>query len=176
MNAQEIIQKIRDHGKPLDAKETRKILDAIQSEARSELDAVLAGVLMHQKARALAEEIEATMDGAEATAKTAAIRFNELHQAVEKADLALRQAKADKIMLPRSTPEAELAKADRRIQKAERALQTANSNLRAAQTFAEVRQRELDGLRAMHRALEEVTMPDLTPLRALLDAVGRSPR
>jgi len=66
---------------------------------------------------------------------------------------------------------AQIAQADRAIQDAERVLQRANNNLRAAHTVTAQRQREVEDLRAIHRSLAAVKLPDLTPIRVLLDAV-----
>jgi hypothetical protein len=43
--------------------------------------------------------------------------------------------------------------------------------MNTAKSLAEQRQREMENLRAVHRALAAVGMPDVTPLRVLLDAV-----
>lgn len=170
MNAQDIVQKVQNGSAPMSATETRKILDAMRSEAETHLNAVLVGVLMHHKTHTLAEELEVVIGDAEATAETMVTRFNKLQQALEAADLAVRKAKADKIMLPGSAPRSDLAKSDQAIRKAERALQTAQNNLKTAKGIAEQRQRELDNLRTVHRALVAVGLPDLTPIRVLLDA------
>jgi hypothetical protein len=151
--------------------ETRKILSDLRSEAETYLHAVAVGVVMHHKAQELAQQLAITMQDIEATAKTAASRVNSLQQAIDEADLAVRQAKADKIMLPSSASAGQVAVADKAIRDAERALQQAQNNLRASKTVASQRQRELADLQAVHRSLSAVKQPDLTPLRILLDAV-----
>jgi hypothetical protein len=171
MNAREIVQKIRNQSKPLSPAETRNIMEGIRADVQADLNATLVGALTYYRAHTLSRELEKEIDGAQMTTRTAAVRFNELHQAVSAADLALRQAKADRIMLPGSAPPSDLAAADRAIQEAGRALRKAEGNLRTAKGMAEKRQRELDNMRAMHRALSAIKLPDMTALRVLLDAV-----
>ena len=173
MNAQEIVQLIRNHSKPLSPAETQNILEGIRADVQADLNATLVGALTYYRAHTLSRKLEMAIDGAQMTTRTAAVRFNELHQAVNAADLSLRQAKANKIMLPGSAPPSDLTAADRAIQEAERALRQAESNLRTAKGMAGKRQRELDNMRAMHRALGAVKLPDMTALRVLLDAVER---
>jgi len=173
MDAQEIVQMIRSQSRPLSPAETRNILEGIRADVQADLNATLVGALTYYRAHTLLRELEAAIDGAQMTARTAAVRFNELHHAVSAADLALRQAKANKIMLPGSAPSSALSAADRAIQEAERTLREAESNLRTAKGMAETRQRELDNMRAMQRALAAVKLPDMTALRVLLDAVER---
>jgi hypothetical protein len=172
VNAQEIVQRLQNRNAPIDPTETRGILNAIRSEAEAQLNAVLVGVLMHHKAQALAAELEVIIGDAQATAETATARVDRLQQAVEGADLAVRRAKADRIMLPGTASQSELAQADQAIQRANHSLQTAQGNLQKAKTVAEQQQRELENLRAVHRALTSVGMPDPTPIRALMDAAG----
>jgi hypothetical protein len=150
--------------------ETRKILSAMRSEAETYLHAVMVGVVMHHKAQAMAQELEVILADTEATAQTAGMRANKLQQDIDTADLAVRKAKASKIMLPSNASPAQHATADRAIQDAERALQRAQNNIRAAKNVAAQRQRELADLRAVHRSLSAVKLPDVTPIRVLLDA------
>jgi len=119
----------------------------------------------------VAAELAVTMQDIEASTKTAASRVNNLQQAIDQADLALRRAKADKIMLPGNASPGQVAVADKAIQDAERALQQAQGNLGAAKNRAAQQQRQLADLQAVHRSLSAVKQPDLTPLRILLDAV-----
>jgi hypothetical protein len=151
--------------------ETRKILSTLRSEAETFLHAVAVGVVMHDKAQQMAQELAVTMQDIEASAKTAASRVNNLQQAIDQADLGLRRAKADKIMLPSSASPGQIAVADKAIHDAERALQQAQNNLGAAKNRAAQQQRQLADLQAIHRSLSAVKQPDLTPLRVLLDAV-----
>jgi hypothetical protein len=151
--------------------ETRNILSTLRQESETYLHNVAVGVVMHHKAQTMAQELAATMRDVEASAKTAAARVNKFQQDLDAADLALRKAKADKIMLPSSASAGQLAVADKAIQDAETALQRINNNARAAKNVAAQRQRELQALQAVHRSLTAVKQPDLTPLRVLFDAV-----
>ena len=119
----------------------------------------------------MAQELQVIIDDAAATAQTTASRAAKLEQEIQAADLAVRRAKAAKVMLPGTATPAQIAQADRAIQDAERVLQRANNNRRAAQQITAQRQRELEDLRAVHRSLSAVQLPDLTPIRVLLDAV-----
>lgn len=172
VKVQEILDRVNKQNAPMSAADVRKIVDALRSEAQAELNAVLVGALTHYRARALAEELRVTMEDAEATAETMTLRVNRLQQQIEAADFALRRAKADKIMLPATAAQPAVTKADQAIAEAERALRTAESNLQAAKNIAAERHRELNDLRGVYRALMAINMPDLAPLRALLDAVG----
>ena len=169
MNVQDILQELQKRTTPISTAETRKILDGVRAEAETQLNAVMVGVLMHHKAQTMAKELEVTIADAEATAQTMNKRFSKLQQQVDDADFAVRKAKADKIMLPSDASQPDHAQADRAIRDAERALQTARSNLQSARTVAEQRQRELDDLKSVHRALAGVGLPDITPIRVLLD-------
>jgi hypothetical protein len=171
MDANEIVQLVQKGATRMTAEETRKILSAIRSEAESHLHAVMVGVVMHHKAQDIAQELQVLMDDAEATAQTTASRAAKLEQEIQAADLAVRRAKAAKIMLPSTATPAQIAQADQAIQDAERVLQRTNNNRRAAQQITAQRQRELEDLRAVHRSLSAVKLPDLTPIRVLLDAV-----
>jgi hypothetical protein len=151
--------------------ETRNILSTLRSESETYLHAVAVGVVMHHKAQQIAQELAVTMQDIEASARTAASRVNNLQQAIDQADLAVRRAKADKIMLPSTASPGQIAVADKAIQDAERALQQAQGNLAAAKNHAAQQQRQLADLQAVHRSLSAVKQPDLTPLRILLDAV-----
>ena len=170
MDVNEIVQSIQRGGARMTPDETRKILSAIRQEADTHLHAVMVGVVMHHKAQTMAQELEVLMGDAEATAQTAASRAAKLEQEIQAADLAVRKAKADKIMLPGTATQAQVAQADKAIQDAERVLQRANNNRRAARNVAAQRTRELEDLRAVHRSLSAVKLPDLTPIRVLLDA------
>lgn len=169
MNVQDILQDMQKRTAPISTAETRKILDGIRAEAETQLNAVMVGVLMHHKAQTMAKELEVAIADAEATAQTMNKRFSKLQQQVDDADLAVRKAKADKIMLPGTASQTDHTQADRAIHDAERALQSARSNLQTAKTVAEQRQRELDDLKSVHRALAGVGLPDVTPIRVLLD-------
>jgi DNA repair exonuclease SbcCD ATPase subunit len=171
LNAQEILQQVQTRTAPMSPAEVRKILDTIRSDAERQINAVLIGVMMHHRAHTLAQELEVAIGDAEATAQTMSNRFAKLQQQVDNADYAVRKTKADKIMLPSGASPSDLAQADQAIQAAERALLTAKNNLRAAKQTAEQRQRELEDLRAVHRSLSAVGMPDLAPIKELLDAV-----
>ena len=171
MDVQEIVQKIQERDVPVSPTETNKILDSLRSEAEANLRAVAVGVLMHYEAHALAKALEVTIGGAETTAETASMRFNKMQRQLSEADYAVRKAKADKIMLPSNVSASELAKANQTIRETEHALKAAESNLQTAKKLAVQRHQELDDLRAVHRALMTVKMPDVTPLRVLLDAV-----
>jgi hypothetical protein len=171
VDANEIVQLVQKGGTRMTADETRKILSAVRQEAETHLNAVMVGVVMHHKAQSLAQELEVILGDAEATAQTAASRATKLEQEIQVADLAVRKAKAAKVMLPGSATQAQIAQADRAIQDAERVLQRANNNLRAAHTVTAQRQREVEDLRAIHRSLAAVKLPDLAPIRVLLDAV-----
>ena len=171
MDVQEIVQSIQKGNTRMTPEETRKILSTIRSEADTYLHAVMVGVVMHHKAQTMAQELEVILADTEATAQTAAMRANKLQQDINTADLAVRKAKAAKIMLPSNASPAQHATADQAIQDAERALQRAQNNIRAAKNVAAQRQRELADLRAVHRSLSAVKLPDVTPIRVLLDAV-----
>jgi hypothetical protein len=171
VDVNEIVQEIQKGATRITPAETRKILASIRQEADTHLHAVMVGVLMHHRAQAMAQELEVILADAEATAKTAAARAARLQQEIQAADLALRKAKAAKVMLPGTAPAAQVAQADQAIQEAERALARANNNLRAARNVTAQRQRELEDMRAVHRSLTAVQLPDLTPIRVLLDAV-----
>jgi citrate lyase beta subunit len=151
--------------------ETRKILSTLRSESETYLHAVAVGVVMHHKAQELAQELAVKMQDIEASAKTAASRVNNLQQAIDQADLAVRRAKADKIMLPSTASPGQIAVADKAIHDAERALQQAQGNLQASKTRAAQQQRQVADLQAILRSLSAVKQPDLTPIRILLDAV-----
>jgi len=151
--------------------ETRKILSTLRSESETYLHAVAVGVVMYNKAQQIAQELAVTMQDIEASAKTAASRVNSLQQAIDDADLAVRQAKANKILLPGTASAGQIAVADKNIHDAERALQQAQNNLGAAKNRATQQQRQVADLQAVHRSLSAVKQPDLTPLRILLDAV-----
>jgi hypothetical protein len=151
--------------------ETRKILSTLRSEAETYLHAVAVGVVMHHKAQEMAQELAVKMQDIEASAKTAASRVNNLQQAIDEADLAVRRAKADKIMLPSTASPGQVAVADKKIHDAEQALQQAQSNLSASKARAAQQQRQVADLQAVHRSLSAVKQPDLTPIRILLDAV-----
>jgi citrate lyase beta subunit len=126
---------------------------------------------MHHKAQEMAQALAVEMQDIEASARTAAARVNNLQQAIDEADLAVRQAKADKIMLPGTASPGQVAVADKAIQDAERALQQAQNNLQASKSRAAQQQRQVADLQAIHRSLSAVKQPDLTPLRILLNAV-----
>jgi citrate lyase beta subunit len=151
--------------------ETRRILSTLRSESETYLHAVAVGVVMHHKAQEIAQELAVTMQDIEASAKTAASRVNNLQQAIDQADLTVRRAKADKIMLPGTASPGQIAVADKAIQDAERALQQAQGNLAASKNHAAQQQQQLADLQAVHRSLSAVKQPDLTPLRILLNAV-----
>jgi hypothetical protein len=170
MDVNEIVQSIQKGSARMTADETRKILAALRKEADTHLHAVMVGVVMHHKAQAMAQELEVILADAEATAQTATSRAAKLEQEIQAADLAVRKAKAAKIMLPSTAAPAQTAQADQAIQDAERALQRAHNNLQAARNVAGQRQREIEDLRAVHRSLSAVKLPDLTPIRVLLDA------
>ena len=108
--------------------------------------------------------------GRAATAQTAAMRATKLEQELAAADLSVRKTKAAKIMLPSNATQAQIAQADRAIQDAQRVLQRAGNNLRAAKNVTAQRQREVEDLRTVHRSLSAVKMPDVTPIRVLLEA------
>lgn len=171
MDVQEILQMVQQGNTRITPAETRKILSTLRSESETYLHAVAVGVVMHHKAQELAQELAVKMQDIEASAKSAASRVNNLQQAIEQADLAVRRAKADKIMLPGTASPGQVAVADKAIQDAERALQQAQSNLQASKNLAAQQQRQLSDLQAVHRSLSAVKMPDLTPIRILLDAV-----
>jgi hypothetical protein len=171
VNVQDIVQMVQKQSKPVTPADTRKLLADLRSEAETQITAILVGVMVHCRARDLAAELEVIMSDAEATAETQAARVERLEQAIEGADLSVRKAKADKIMLPSNAPQSETAQADQAIRKAERGLQTAQGNLKTAKNLADQRQRELENLRAIHRTLAGVGMPDVTPIQVLLDAV-----
>ena len=171
MDVNEIVQSIQKGGARMTPDETRKILAAIRQEADTHLHAVMVGVVMHHKAQAMAQELEVIVSDAEATAQTAAGRAAKLEQEIQAADLAVRKAKAAKIMLPSTATPAQIAQADQAIQDAERVLQRANNNLRAAQNVATQRRREIEDLRTVHRSLSAVQLPDLALIRVLLDSV-----
>lgn len=170
MDVNEIVQSIQKGGARMTTDETRKILAALRKEADTHLHAVMVGVVMHHKAQAMAQELEVILADAEATAQTATSRAAKLEQEIQAADLAVRKAKAAKIMLPSTAAPAQTAQADQAIQDAERVLQRAHNNLQAARNVAGQRQREIEDLRAVHRSLSAVKLPDLTPIRVLLDA------
>jgi hypothetical protein len=170
MDVNEIVQSIQKGSARMTADETRKILAALRKEADTHLHAVMVGVVMHHKAQAMAQELEVILADAEATAQTATSRAAKLEQEIQAADLAVRKAKAAKIMLPSTAAPAQTAQADQAIQDAERALQRAHNNLQAARNVAGQRQREIEDLRVVHRSLSAVKLPDLTPIRVLLDA------
>jgi hypothetical protein len=151
--------------------ETRKILSTLRSEAETYLHAVAVGVVMHHKAQEMAQALAVDMQDIEASARTAAARVNSLQQAIDEADLAVRRAKADKIMLPNTASPGQIAVADKTIQDAERALQQAQNNLRVSKSRAAQQQRQVADLQAVHRSLSAVKQPDLSPLRILLDAI-----
>ena len=171
MDVQEIVQTIQKGNTRMTPAETRRILSTIRSEADTYLHAVMVGVVMHDRAQAMAQELEVIMGDAEATAQTAASRAAKLEQEIQAADLAVRKAKAAKVMLPGTASNAQVAQADKAIADAERVLQRAHNNLRAAQNVTAQHQRELEDMRAVHRSLSAVKLPDLTPIRVLLDAV-----
>jgi hypothetical protein len=171
VDVKEILQMIQQGNTRVTPAETRKILSTLRAETETYLHAVAVGVVMHHKAQELAQELAVTMQDIEANAKTAAMRVNTLQQAIDQADLALRRAKADKIMLPSTASPGQIAVADKEIRDAERALQQAQSNLSASKNVATQRQRQLADLQAVHRSLSAVKQPDLTPLRVLLDAI-----
>ena len=148
MNVQQIVEAVQQ-GKQMTQAETLQILQNIRSDADRRLHAVMVGVLAHHEANAMAQELAAII-----------------------ADLALRQAKAAKIMLPGTASPAEINQADQAIQQAERNLQKARRNLQAGKQVAVKRQRELDDLRAVHRALASVKMPDVSPIRTLIQAAS----
>ena len=171
MDVQDILQMVQQGNTRITPAETRQILSTLRSEAETYLHAVAVGVVMHNKAQQMAAELAVTMQDIEASTKTAASRVNSLQQAIDQADLAVRRAKADKIMLPGNASPGQIAVADKAIQDAERALQQAQGNLGAAKNQAAQQQRQLADLQAVHRSLSAVKQPDLTPLRVLLDAV-----
>ena len=171
VDAQEIVQQIQARESAMSAADARKIVVSLRAEAEQSLTEILAGVLLYHKAQALAQELEVLIGGAETTAETATRRYNKLQQESGAADYAVRKAKADKIMLPGNAPKPDVTAADRAIREAERALKATQGNLQAAKKMAVKRHRELDDLRATHRALAEIRLPDLTPLRVLLDAL-----
>ena len=171
MDVNAIVQSIQKGNTHMTPDETRKILSAIRQEAETHLHAVMVGVVMHDKAQTMAQELEVMIGDAEATAQTASSRGAKLEQEIGAADLSLRRAKAAKIMQPSTASQAQIAQADKGIADAQRVLQRATNNLRAAKNVAVQRTRELEDLRAVHRSLSAVTLPDLTPIRVLLDAV-----
>ena len=171
MDVQEILQMVQQGNTRITPDETRKILSALRSESETYLHAVAVGVVMHDKAQRMAQELAVTMQDIEAGYKTAASQVNNLQQAIDQADLAVRRAKADKIMLPGTASPGQIAVADKAIQDAERALQQAQNNVGAAKNRAAAQQRQLADLQAVHRSLSAVKQPDLTPLRVLLNAV-----
>lgn len=171
MDVNEILQMVQQGNTRITPEETRKILSTLRSEAETYLHAVAVGVVMHHKAQEMAQELAVKVQDMEASAKTAAARVNSLQQAIDQADLAVRRAKADKIMLPSTASPGQIAVADKAIQDAERALQQAQGNLQASKNLAAQQQRQVADLQAVHRSLSAVKQPDLTPLRILLDAV-----
>ena len=100
MDVQQILQMVQKSNTRITPDETRKILSTLRSESETYLHAVAVGVVMHHKAQQVAQELSVKMQDIEASYKTAASRVNNLQQAIDQADLALRRAKADKIMLP----------------------------------------------------------------------------
>ena len=171
MDVQEILQMVQQGNTRITPAETRKILSALRQESETYLHNVAVGVVMHQRAQAIAQELATTMRDVETSAQTAAGRVNKFQQDLDAADLAVRKAKADKIMLPSSASAGQHAVADKAIQDAERALQQAQNNLSASKTRAVQQQRQVADLQAIHRSLSAVKLPDLTPIRILLDAV-----
>ena len=171
MDVQEILQMVQQGGARITPAETRKILSTLRTESETYLHAVAVGVVMHHKAQAMAQELAVRMQDIEVSARTAASRVNNLQQAIDEADLAVRKAKADKIMLPGTASPGQVAVADKAIRDAERALQQAQGNLQTSKARAAQQQRQLADLQAIHRSLSAVKQPDLTPLRILLDAV-----
>ena len=171
MDVQDILQMVQQGNTRITPAETRQILSTLRSEAETYLHAVAVGVVMHNKAQQMAAELAVTMQDIEASARTAAARVNNLQQAIDEADLAVRRAKADKIMLPGTASPGQVAVADKAIQDAERALAQAQNNLRASKSRAAQQQRQVADLQAIHRSLSAVKQPDLTPLRVLLDAI-----
>jgi len=171
VDVQEILQMVQQGNTRITPAETRQILSTLRSESETYLHAVAVGVVMHHKAQQIAQELAVKMQDLEASYKTAASRVNNLQQAIDQADLALRRAKADKIMLPGNASPGQVAVADKAILDAERALQQAQSNVQASKNLAAQQQRQLADLQAVHRSLSAVKQPDLTPIRVLLDAV-----
>ena len=170
MDVQEILQMVQQGNARITPAETRKILSTLRAESETYLHAVAVGVVMHHKAQEMAQELAVKMQDLEAGARTASSQVNNLQQAIDQADLGLRRAKADKIMLPGNASPGQVAVADKAIHDAERALQQAQNNLQASKNRAAVQQRQLADLQAVHRSLSAVKQPDLTPIRILLDA------
>jgi chromosome segregation ATPase len=171
VNVKQIVEAVQQ-GKQMTQAETLQILQDIRSDADRRLHAVMVGVMAHHEANAMAQELAVIIADLEASNQTSAQRASSLEREVEDADLALRQAKAAKIMLPGTASPAEINQADQAIQQAERDLQKARRNLQAGKQVAVKRQRELDDLRAVHRALASVKMPDVTPIRTLIQAAS----
>lgn len=169
MKAQDLVQLVQNRSTAMAPSDVRKILDSLRGDAEQRLTAVLTGLLMYHSAHQLADELEVAIGDAEATAQTMVKRYNKLQQQIDSEDYAVRKAKADRIMLPSNAAQPEIAKADDAIRQAERGLRTAKNNLTASKQTAQQRQRELKDLRAVHKALAAVTMPDLAALRPLLD-------
>ena len=169
MNAQDLVQMVQNRSTPMNATEVRKILDSIRGDAEKRLTAVLTGLLMYHMAHQLADDLEVAIGDAEATAQTMVQRYNKLQQQIDSADYAVRKAKADRIMLPSNAAQSDISEAEEAIRQSERGLRTARNNLQASKQTAQQRQRELKDLRAVHKSLAAVTMPDLSPQRPLLD-------